>query len=248
MKLCMLNEGMVAPTLIEGYGRVLDIDYDNFKVDPKPKVLRLGDWRHPNTKNHLVAGINLNYLRGRDLDRLRYYLPEILKDKHLYVRYHTGKKLLPDLFKNYYRTYRADRINVIDQETLKHMSPKELEQQGDKERAGRLAKRRDELRAARSKKRPRIRAARRPEIEPTLPPEIEPLPPEVSPDMGVPEEPDVDSTKEKARAAVDATRANKMAARIDARASEPIEPDEPEGEAPEEELPPEEEVPPEEEE
>lgn len=241
MKLCLLRFNKVS-MIVEGYGRVLDIDYGGWQVDPEPKVLHLGKWVHPSTGNLLVAGINLNYLGKRDLDRLRYYLPEILKNRNLYVRYHTGKKLLPDIFKNYYRTYRSDKVKLIDKETLKFMSPKEISQQGDEERAERLRKRREEFRALRAKKIPskRIVPAKRPEIIPEIPPEEEPLPPEVPEvpeelppeEPEIPEAPEVSKTKEKAEAAVDASRADKLMAKIDDRVKaelmEPEAPEEPE--------------------
>ena len=252
MKLGILSECLVFYPILEGYGKVLDIDYTNWQRDPKPKVVQLGTWLHPNTRNQLVAGINLNYLSTRDVEKLRYYLPEILKNRNLYVRYHTGKRLLPDIFKDYYRTYRRDRIRLIDKATLRFMTPKELGRQGDKEKAARLQQRRDKLRGLKVVK--GIRPSRRPIIEPEMPPEEEPLPlekkPEVPPKGETPlERPE--STSDRAKAAVDAARAPKLMARIDDRTKALLAkaPEEEPEEAPEEEVPeetPEEEVPEEE--
>lgn len=234
MRLSLLTNCGSVTHIQEGYGRVLDIDYTHTRVDPKPKVLLLGRWKHPSTGNQLVAGINLNYLSKSQLDKLRYYAPEILKNKDLYTRYWVGKRLIPDVFESFYRTYRKDRVSAIDLATLKYMTPKELEKTGETEKAARLQKRRDQLKTLRAKKRARIRPALRPEVEPDIPPEVEPEIPEVP---EVPEEPQ--TVTDKAKAAVDAKRAEKMVARIDDRTREMLskieaEPEEPEVPEPEE--------------
>jgi hypothetical protein len=235
MKLSLLVNCGSVMYIQEGYGRVLDIDYTNTNVDPKPKVFLLGRWRHPSTNNQLVAGINLNYLSKTQLDKLRYYAPEILKNKDLYTRYWVGRRLVPDVFETFYRTYRKDRITSVNLATLRYMTPRELEKTGDTEKAARLQKRRDQLKDLRVKKRGRIRPALRPTIEPDIPPEVEPEAPEVEPDIL--EKPQ--TVTDKAKDAVDANRAKKMVAKIDDRTREMIAKtkEEPELEEPELEEP-----------
>lgn len=228
--------------VLEGYGRVQDLDYSAWKTDPDPNVLTLGTFRHPTSGNQLLAGINLNYLTKRQVDRLRYYLPEILKERNLYVRYWTGARLLPDIFKSFYRYYRTDKITGAKGTTLKFLTPDELEQMGDVERAQKLQKRREQLKDIRAAKkvRKKIVPSMRPVVEPAIPAEVEPeLPPE-------PGEPD---TAERAAQAVDRKLGQKMSQRIDARTRElevpepepePLEPEElepePEPEVPEEPI------------
>ena len=50
------------PILESGEGPRWKFGYDNAKVDPRPDILLLGAYQHPNTGNYLVGGINLHYL------------------------------------------------------------------------------------------------------------------------------------------------------------------------------------------
>jgi len=215
MKLTLLHEAEILP-ITEGYGRTNEFDYTHFNVDPKPKVLKLGTWIHPNTRNVLVAGINLNYLNDNQIKKLRYYLPEILKDRNLRRRYWTGRRLLPDVFgeppgKGAYRTYRLDRIQAISPGTLRTMTPKELRDIGDTERADRLDQRRTEL-----KKKPKAPSGISPREKPPteLEPEAELEFPE--PEQEPEQEPSIegpadqpDTTAEKAKDEVDQKRVEK---------------------------------------
>jgi len=140
--------------MFEGYGRTQEFKYSHFKRDNKPRVLKLGTWLHPKTRNLLVGGVNLNYLAPRDIEELRYYLPEILRTRNLRDRYWAGRRLLPNIFLNAYRTYRADRIGIITPGTLKTMTPKELRKIGDQEKGELLSKRREELKKPRIKPEP----------------------------------------------------------------------------------------------
>lgn len=114
--------------ITEGYGSVVNFKYDNAQHDAKPRVLLLGRWRNPNTRNILVAGINLNYLDDAQVAELRQVLPEILKPRNLKSRYWRGKSLLPDVFSEYYRTYDQDYIGSVTRDTLKFFKPDELDE------------------------------------------------------------------------------------------------------------------------
>ncbi len=90
----------------EGEGRLWNFSYGNPRVDPTPEILLLGAYRHPNTGNQLVGGINLHYLNRRQRDALARTLPEIMRGRNLYERWHIGdnsnvkelfQKLLSDL-------------------------------------------------------------------------------------------------------------------------------------------------------
>lgn len=87
--------------------------YDRFKNDPTPDALILGAYRHPRTGNKLVGAINLRYLTPQQVDSLRKELPKLLKSQNLKSRYWTGRRLLPDIFDNYYRTYNASYIRSL---------------------------------------------------------------------------------------------------------------------------------------
>lgn len=119
---------MKLSVITEGYGSVVNFKYDNAQHDTKPRVLLLGRWRNPNTRNILVAGINLNYLDDDQVSELRKVLPEILKPRNLKSRYWRGKSLLPDIFSEYYRTYDQDYLGAVTRDTLKFFKPDELDQ------------------------------------------------------------------------------------------------------------------------
>lgn len=102
------------PVLLEaGEGPKWDFDYANYKQDPHPSILVLGAYQHPNTGNNLVGGINLNYLNQQQRNDLARVLPKLMQQSNLYQRYHQGKKLLPGVFDNYYRTYNAAHIRGV---------------------------------------------------------------------------------------------------------------------------------------
>ena len=106
----LLQEHETAPTWA--------FNYQRFRNDPTPKILLLGSYRHPATGNNLIGGINLNYLTNRQKLRLRKELPNLLKAPNLYVRYHLGLSLLPDIFDNFYRTYNPAYIRGIKKEVI----------------------------------------------------------------------------------------------------------------------------------
>jgi hypothetical protein len=208
MKLSFLSE---ASLICDGYGRVADIAYANYNIDPRPKVLKLGTWIHPNTGNVLIGGINLHYLRPEQIQKIQYYLPEILKDRNLRRRYWTGMRLAPDIFDNFYRTYNQRYIDLVDTDTLKFMTPKEIEKLGDTERAERLRKRREAL--VQLKKKPsKVKVPMREPVPGELPPEEKPLP----------ERPETE-VAQMAKAAVDAKRVKKITPRLDDRIRKELE-------------------------
>lgn len=106
-----------------GYGRLYDMEYHNYKVDPRPLMLILGKYRHPSTRNILAGGINLHYINNEQLESLRKSLKKILQYKDLKQRYRAGARLLPDIFANAYRTYNVDHIRVVTPSTLKFWNP-----------------------------------------------------------------------------------------------------------------------------
>lgn len=94
-------------------GPLWDFDYSNYHNDPHPSVLILGAYTHPSTGNNLIGGINLNYLTQEQRDRVARELPKIMHAHNLYERYQIGKRVLPDIFQNKYRTYDAANINNV---------------------------------------------------------------------------------------------------------------------------------------
>lgn len=102
-----------------GYGRTYSFPYQRAQHDPRPRLLLLGKWRHPSTRNILLAGINLNYVDENQLAELRKSLKAILQTRNLKARYWKGMELLPDIFKNAYRTYDKDYVGSITKDTLK---------------------------------------------------------------------------------------------------------------------------------
>jgi len=110
--------------------------YGRYKDDPRPDVLVLGDWRHPSTKNHLRAGINLNYLSPMQIDQLRKVVDRVFNKKSLRSRYRFLKSKLPDVAQ-YYRTYDTEYIHSWQPDELEsyHISkrkPKEPEPEDEK--------------------------------------------------------------------------------------------------------------------
>lgn len=101
--------------LEDGEGPKWDFAYDRFEVDPQPEILLLGAYTHPNTGNNLVGGINLHYLSKSQVKKLASILPKIMTTGNLKSRYHTGIRLAPDIFNNFYRTYNSDHIRGVKQ-------------------------------------------------------------------------------------------------------------------------------------
>jgi len=104
------------PVLTEGYGRVYYFHYLRWKHDPRPRALFLGRYRHPNTKNVLMCGINLNYLSENEMVRLQRILHQVLSfSRNGYYRYWRARDLgIGNILDKAYRTYRADAIDSIE--------------------------------------------------------------------------------------------------------------------------------------
>ena len=131
--------------VMEGYGRTNQFDYENWHVDPTPNILKLGQYVHPNTGNTLVAGINLNYLTPQQILQVREFLPSILQNRHLKLRYWKGMELLPDVFDNFYRTYDRKYINIVEPGTLRFLSPQEVQKMGKQKEDEKLAQRKAQI-------------------------------------------------------------------------------------------------------
>jgi hypothetical protein len=210
MKLGILQVPFISMYLFnEGYGKTIDFDYKPAQHDPSPRVLQLGQFVHPSTKNTLVGGINLNYLTPDQVDQLRYYLPEILSNRNLKARYWAGRKLLPGIFNNSYRTYNRGEIDVVSPGTLRFMTSKELNAQGKPDQAAKLQKRRDMLKSKIVPKRPTAVQQQQPQQPQQQPQQVaqqiekELLAPQTSQDL--------------ARDAVRSKQAQRMISKIDSR-------------------------------
>lgn len=101
-----------------GEGPRWKFQYDGYKHDPTPDILLLGSYIHPSTGNNLVGGINLNYLDINKRNALAKALPQIINSGNLYSRYHTGRRLLPSIFNNFYRTYNANKIRGVSTDVM----------------------------------------------------------------------------------------------------------------------------------
>jgi len=86
--------------------------------DPNPDILLLGAFRHPTSGNNLVGGVNLHYINKDQLDRLQRALPSIMKPNNLYGRYWAGRKLVPDVFERFYRTYNSAYVRGVTKDVL----------------------------------------------------------------------------------------------------------------------------------
>lgn len=132
----------------------------------------LGHWRHPTSGNNLVAGINLNYLSQQQRQQLQQALPQLLKSRNLKQRYWMGRRLLPQIFTNFYRTYRRDVIDTVTPQTLRFGRPAAQQAaagQVDTDRQARLA----QLAALLQKQRERADQAQAQQAQ-VLPPEVVP--------------------------------------------------------------------------
>jgi len=85
-------------------------NYANYRVDPRPDVLKLGVWVHPKTGNTLLGGVNINYLSADQVNKLKKVAKQIFVRGTLRSRYRYLKRKLPDVAQ-YYRTYDEDYIH-----------------------------------------------------------------------------------------------------------------------------------------
>lgn len=106
------------PILEDEEGPRWKFRYDRFRNDPMPDILLLGAYRHPSTGNNLVGGVNLHYLDATQRDNLARVLPQIMQQGNLKARYWAGRRLLPDVFDNFYRTYNSRFIRGVQKDTM----------------------------------------------------------------------------------------------------------------------------------
>lgn len=107
------------PILEDGEGPRWKFNYQGERVhDPHPDILLLGAYRHPETGNNLVGGINLHYLDTRSRDSLAKALPKIMSARNLHDRYNRGRALAPDVFDHFYRTYDARYIRGVEPDIM----------------------------------------------------------------------------------------------------------------------------------
>ena len=139
-----LDKNMRLRIILEaGYGRTYSFDYQKAQTDKRPRLLLLGKWRHPTTRNILLAGINLNYLTDEQLANVRKNLKAIIQPRNLKSRYWKGKQLLPDVFDNAYRTYDKDYVGSITKDTLKYWPTDEALEKAEKEAQDAEAKKKE---------------------------------------------------------------------------------------------------------
>lgn len=128
-------------------GPVHSFGYENWHTDKRPKVLYLGKWRHPTTKNMLIGGINLNKLNSKELAIIQSALPEIYPPDFTSSFFTTaGMKGVGSLKANYdrlksiapwivssgrYQTWDKKYVNSITVDTLKFIDPDEIENTAD---------------------------------------------------------------------------------------------------------------------
>lgn len=107
------------PICEDGEGPRWKFGYNGVEVtDFHPDILLLGAYKHPNTGNNLVGGINLNYVSPKQRDAIARALPQIMKQNNLKGRYWAGRQLVPDVFNNYYRTYNSRFIHGVQKDVL----------------------------------------------------------------------------------------------------------------------------------
>ena len=135
-KLLRFNENY--DLIFEATAKVLRFNYERAKNDPRPRVFVLGRWRHPQTGNNLVAGINLNYLSDDELQQLYSHMGQIMKPSRLKNRWWLGYGLLPHIWLKAYRQYDERFIHSvrdadIPPEPEDYEEPKEPGEPQDKE-------------------------------------------------------------------------------------------------------------------
>ena len=110
---------------------VYESSYEGAPNDPSPKVLILGDYKHPNTGNKLTGAINLNYLKPEDRKKIRQIADKYMRGKNLKERYDEVANLQSDAARKAYRTYLKNKLNLEKRAgigvALLQMEPEERE-------------------------------------------------------------------------------------------------------------------------
>lgn len=117
----MILEDLLEDKIIfEDHARKLYFDYTKIRHGREeitnPVVLYLGTWRRrlkSGVTRTYWCGIDMNNLDEEQLASLQFHLPEILKRKRVYDRYWAGKRLLPDIFEPFYRTYNTNSVGAV---------------------------------------------------------------------------------------------------------------------------------------
>ena len=116
----LLEDLLENKVIFEDHGRKLYFDYTKIRAGQEettqPVVLYLGTWRRrlkSGVTRTYWCGIDMNNLDKEQVASLQFHLPEILKNKRIYDRYWTGKRLLPDVFHWYYRTYNTNSVGSV---------------------------------------------------------------------------------------------------------------------------------------
>ena len=109
-----IKQRQKAPRLGKGKYPQTGFDYSRYQNDPRPNVLVLGSYKHPNTHNDLLCGINLNYLSSGQIEQLRKATKRIYNRDTTKSRWRYLDKILPDIARHAYRTYDKRYIRAIE--------------------------------------------------------------------------------------------------------------------------------------
>jgi len=113
----LLQDRILVESDMPRWGHKEYISYEKLRkgrrVKTHPKILYLGTWDRTlksGEKRKYWCAVELNNLDTEQISSLKQNLQEILREKTIKARYHKGKNLLPDIFKQWYRTYRIENI------------------------------------------------------------------------------------------------------------------------------------------
>lgn len=128
-------------------GPIHKFGYENWHTDKRPRILYLGKWRHPKTKNMLIGGINLNKLNAKELATIQSKLSQIYPPNYRSSFYTiAGMKGIGSLKANYdrlksvapwiiesrrYQTWDKKYVHSVTTDTLEFIDPNEIDDQAD---------------------------------------------------------------------------------------------------------------------
>lgn len=128
-------------------GPIHKFGYENWHTDKRPRILYLGKWRHPKTKNMLIGGINLNKLNAKELATIQSKLSQIYPPNYRSSFYTiAGMKGIGSLKANYdrlksvapwiiesrrYQTWDKKYVHSVTTDTLEFIDPDEIEDKAD---------------------------------------------------------------------------------------------------------------------
>lgn len=138
----ILDDLLENKLIFEAHGRKLYFDYTKIRKGMEettnPVVFYLGTWRRKlksGVRRTYWCGIDMNNLDEEQLAALQHELPNILKKRSVYDRYWAGKRLLPDIFHQFYRTYNTNSVGAVIKGRLFSLDVTDV----DKEEAAKLA-------------------------------------------------------------------------------------------------------------